>query len=302
MKKILVVGSINQDITLQMKNLPLPGETLIAKDLKTSLGGKGANQAVAAGRMGADVSFLGAIGTDKGSDSIIDILVNDNINTKGIARLDVNTGSAYIFIDDTAENSIIVYPGANFEFTKQHLIDNVDLFEECDYCLLQLEVPMDIIRETIKLCKEYGVKVILNPAPYNDDVDDEILKNIDYYIPNELEFLDTIKEDTGVEHDLDWIEEKGKDFALAYDLTLVITLGGRGAMLFEDNQATLIPVQKTTPVDTTAAGDSFIGGFLAALSTGQELKDSLVYGSKVAAITISRYGAISAIPHQEEIK
>ena len=128
MKKILVVGSINQDITLHMDKLPIPGETVIASDLKSSLGGKGANQAIAASRMGADVAFIGAIGQEKGADSIIDIFSNDNVLTKGIQRLKENTGTAYISIDKQAENNIIVYPGANFALTKEHLHLNKDLF------------------------------------------------------------------------------------------------------------------------------------------------------------------------------
>ncbi len=301
MKKILVVGSINQDVTLQMKNLPSPGETVIAQTLKTSLGGKGANQAVAASRMGGDVSFLGAIGSDKGSDYIIQQLKDDQINTDGIARLIESTGSAYISIDENAENNIVVYPGANFSIKSEHLYNNEQLFIESDYCLLQLEIPIEVIKETLKICHKHGVKVILNPAPYNDLIDSEIFNSVDYYIPNEIEFLDTIGASTDKSYDLDWIKIKAKEFSEDYDLTLIITLGSRGALLVEEGNTTLIPVHKTTPVDTTAAGDTFIGAFLADLSKGETLYDSLVFGSKVASVTISRYGAISAIPYRKEI-
>ncbi|NLC34029.1 MAG: ribokinase [Erysipelothrix sp.] len=302
MKNILVVGSINNDITLHMENLPLPGETVIAHDLKTSLGGKGANQAVAAARMGAPVHFIGAIGNDLGSQTIIEQLNSDHINTTGIDRVDINTGTAYISIDSHAENNIIVYPGANFAIIKEHLEANTELFEKSDYCLLQLEIPLDIIKETIRLCKEHDVKVILNPAPYHDGIDEEMLKNVDYYIPNEIEFLATLKLDTTQSHPLGWIEVKALEFVKKHNLTLIVTLGGRGALLVQEEQATLIPAQKMVPIDTTAAGDSFIGGFLAALSQGQDIVESLKLGSRVAAITISRYGAISAIPYKEELK
>lgn len=302
MKNILVVGSINNDITLHMENLPLPGETVIAHDLKTSLGGKGANQAVAAARMGAPVHFIGAIGNDLGSQTIIEQLNSDHINTTGIDRVDINTGTAYISIDSHAENNIIVYPGANFAITKEHLEANTELFEKSDYCLLQLEIPLDIIKETIRLCKEHDVKVILNPAPYHDGIDEEMLKNVDYYIPNEIEFLATLKLDTTQSHPLGWIEVKALEFVKKHNLILIVTLGGRGALLVQEEQATLIPAQKMVPIDTTAAGDSFIGGFLAALSQGQDIVESLKLGSRVAAITISRYGAISAIPYKEELK
>lgn len=302
MKNILVVGSINNDITLHMENLPLPGETVIAHDLKTSLGGKGANQAVAAARMGAPVHFIGAIGNDLGSQTIIEQLNSDHINTTGIDRVDINTGTAYISIDSHAENNIIVYPGANFAIIKEHLEANTELFEKSDYCLLQLEIPLDIIKETIRLCKEHDVKVILNPAPYHDGIDEEMLKNVDYYIPNEIEFLATLKLDTTQSHPLGWIEVKALEFVKKHNLILIVTLGGRGALLVQEEQATLIPAQKMVPIDTTAAGDSFIGGFLAALSQGQDIVESLKLGSRVAAITISRYGAISAIPYKEELK
>lgn len=301
MKKILVVGSINEDITLHMKKLPLPGETVIANDFDTSLGGKGCNQAVAAARIGGEVSFIGAVGSKKSDDEILELLEKDGINTSGIARLETNTGSAYITIDEDAENSIIVYPGANFEITKDHLHANEELFIESDYCLLQLEVPMDIIRETLKLCDKHGVKVILNPAPYNDDVDDEILSKVDFYIPNQTEFLQTVKADTQTEYDIDWYITEGEKFAAKHNLSLVITLGKDGSILIKDNGVVRIPVFKTTAVDTTAAGDSFIGGFLATLSKGESIVDSLTKGSKVASITISRKGAIKAIPHLSEL-
>lgn len=300
MKKILVVGSINQDITLHMDKLPIPGETVIASDLKSSLGGKGANQAIAASRMGADVAFIGAIGKEKGADSIIDIFSNDNVLTKGIQRLKENTGTAYISIDKQAENNIIVYPGANFALTKEHLHLNKDLFEAADYCLIQLEIPIDIIKETIALSKEHNCKILLNPAPYNIGVDDYILSNIDYYIPNETEFLQTIQEDLNGNYDIEWFKEKGIQFANKYNLTLIITLGSQGALVIDD-QCKLIPAHKTVPVDTTAAGDSFIGGFLAALANGVSQYDALDFGARVASLTISRYGAISAIPYKEEI-
>lgn len=301
MQNILVVGSINQDVTLHMNKLPVAGETVIASDLKTSLGGKGANQAVAASRMGANVAFIGAIGSEKGADTIIDIFTKDKIDVAGIDRVEVNTGTAYISIDSHAENNIIVYPGANFEITKDHLHKNKELFKKADYCLLQLEIPMDMIKETIALCKEYGVKIILNPAPYNKEVDDEILSSIDYYIPNETEFIQTIEDDVLGIRDLDWFKAKGEEFVSKYNLTLIITLGSQGALVIDD-QTQLIPSHKTVPVDTTAAGDSFIGGFLAALASGQNKYDALDFGARVASVTISRYGAISAIPYKEEIK
>lgn len=301
MQNILVVGSINQDVTLHMNKLPVAGETVIASDLKTSLGGKGANQAVAASRMGANVAFIGAIGSEKGADTIIDIFTKDKIDVAGIDRVEVNTGTAYISIDTHAENNIIVYPGANFEITKDHLHKNKELFKKADYCLLQLEIPMDMIKETIALCKEYDVKIILNPAPYNKEVDDEILSSIDYYIPNETEFIQTIEDDVLGLRDLDWFKAKGEEFVSKYNLTLIITLGSQGALVIDD-QTQLIPAHKTIPVDTTAAGDSFIGGFLAALASGQNKYDALDFGARVASVTISRYGAISAIPYKEEIK
>lgn len=301
MGKILVVGSINQDITLHMEKLPMPGETVIASDLKSSLGGKGANQAVAAARMGADVSFIGAIGKEKSADEVIDILTEDRIDVSGIERLDTNTGTAYISIDGTAENNIIVYPGANFAITKEHLHKNIHLFKSAKYCLLQLEIPMDIIKETILLCEKHEVKVVLNPAPYNADFDNKLLSSIDFFVPNETEFLQTINADASEKHDLEYFKTKGNEFVDKYGLTLIITLGSQGALVINE-ETKLIPAHVTIPVDTTAAGDSFIGSFLAALSSGQSKYEALDFGAKVASKTISRYGAISAIPYKEEIE
>lgn len=302
MKKILVIGSINQDITLQMEKLPLPGETVMANSIQTSIGGKGANQAVAASRMGAHVSFIGAVGTGESSDKIVKSLKEDGINCEGILNTEENTGTAYISLDKDAENNIIVYPGANYAITKELLYNNIHLFEESDYCLLQLEIPMDIIVEAIKICNENNVEVVLNPAPYHDEINEDILNNISYYIPNEVEFLSTIGINSKENHDLEWFEKEGLKFADKYQLNLVITLGSRGSMLIQDSKVEYINAQKVNAVDTTAAGDSFIGGFLAALSQGNEIVDSLNFGSKVAGLTVSRYGAISAIPYIDEIK
>ena len=301
MGKILVVGSINQDITLHMDKLPMPGETVIASKIKTSLGGKGANQAVAASRMGADVAFIGAIGQETSADEIIKTLLEDHIDVSGIERTETKTGSAYISIDDTAENNIIVYPGANFAITKEHLYKNENLFKEADYCLLQFEIPMDIIKETIMLCKKHEVKVLLNPAPFNAGFDKELLSEVDFFIPNETEFLQINGDDLSGDYDLDYFKRKGNEFVAKYDLTLIITLGSQGALVI-NKESKLIPAFPTVPVDTTAAGDSFIGSFLAALSSGQDKYHALEFGAKVASKTISRYGAISAIPYKDEIE
>lgn len=301
MGKILVIGSINQDITVHMEKLPMPGETVIASQLKSSLGGKGANQAVTAARMGAEVAFIGAIGKEKSADEILDVLNKDKIDTHGIERLDTPTGSAYISIDETAENNIIVYPGANFKITKEQLLKHEALFQEADYCLLQFEIPMDIIEETINLCKKHKVKVVLNPAPFNTDFEPKLLEDVDFFIPNETEFLQIVGADLNQVYDLEYFKAKGQEFVEEYDLTLIITLGSQGALVIKD-EWTLVPAYKTKAVDTTAAGDSFIGSFLAALSTGKNEFEALDFAAKVASKTISRYGAISAIPYKKEIK
>ncbi len=302
MSKIIVVGSINQDITLFMENIPVAGETVIANDLSTSLGGKGANQAVTIARMGGDISFVGAVGNDKASEEIIKKLEEENINIIGIMRSELNTGSAYISIDEKGNNSIIVYPGANFAITTEHLYKNIQLFKEAEYCLLQLEIPMMIIKKVIKICQENNVKVFLNPAPYNKEIDNYILENIDFYIPNESEFLHTIGYDVNLEYDLNFYKEKGLEFSNKYSLDLIITLGSRGSMLITDNEITIIPAKDVIPIDTTAAGDSFIGGFLAGLSKENEMKKSLEFATNVAALTITRVGAISALPYLNELK
>lgn len=302
MKKILVIGSINEDITLLVDKIPIKGETVIASQRSNSLGGKGANQAVASARMGGDVSFIGAIGNDDSADKIISLLESDNINTQGIKKTEVDTGIAYITIDKAGENSIVVHPGANFAITKEQIHENINLFKEADYCLLQLEIPISIIKEILVVCKNNDVAVLLNPAPFSERIDDFILKNIDFYIPNETEFLHTIGANLDHKYELSYFKQKGLEFSDKYNLTLIITLGSRGALLIKDNTTSLIPAQKVSPVDTTAAGDSFIGSFLSALSEGTSIKKAMNFASKVAALTISRKGAVSAIPYRSEIK
>lgn len=290
--KILVVGSINEDITLYTKNIPKAGETILANAINMSLGGKGANQAVSASRSGGNVSMIGAINAD--SSKIITQLQADNINTDGIILSDDSTGRAHITIDEAGENNIIVYPGANFAIRKSNIDELEEIIKSSDVCLLQMEVPYEINLYVAQKCNEHNVKVILNPAPYNDNIDENLLSLVDYYIPNETEFIQTINENNNLS--LAEIKDHALAFANKYDMVLIVTLGSEGSIVVSDNNLVHIPAYNVDVVDTTAAGDSFIGTFATCMTNNLSIEDSIKHASKFASITIQSKGAIDSIP------
>lgn len=290
MPNILVVGSINQDITLFTSHIPSAGETIIASDINTSLGGKGANQAVAASRVGANVSMIGSV--NKEDHKIIDFFSNEGINSSGIILSNSETGRAHITIDDSGENNIIVYPGANFSLSTDDINQNIELIKNSSLILLQMEVAYDVNLEVAKLAKHFNVPLILNPAPYSNEIDDELLSLVDYYIPNETELMQTMN---SKDLSIDEIKELGLTFASKYDLVLIVTVGSQGSLLFKDNEVIHISAYKSEVVDTTAAGDSFIGAFGSAVVEGYTLEQSIKLASKFASQTIQSKGAIDSI-------
>ncbi len=298
-KKILIVGSLNMDIDISVDNFPKAGQTIIGKKMVNVTGGKGANQALACGKLGGDASMLGCVGCDDFGKIQLETL-GKYVNVDNIAvRNNEHTGTAVIYINDSGENSIVVIPCANSTCDVDYLKENDKLFKEADYVIFQLEIPYEAVFYGIRRSKELGKTVILNPAPAPNkgEIPDDIFPLIDYITPNETE---TAKM-TGISTDEN-VEKAGEKLIDLGVKNALITLGSKGCVLIKQDKTKLYSSAfKTKVVDTTAAGDCFNGAFVVGLSEGMSEEDALVFANKASAIAVSRPGAQNSIPSREEI-
>ncbi|GGC78073.1 ribokinase [Enterococcus wangshanyuanii] len=300
MNEVTVIGSINADTTLKMNYLPKHGETIHANELFTSGGGKGANQAIAAKRSGAKTNFIGAVGTDDTGKRMLDLLNKEMIDISGIKSLDdQTTGSAYVLLDSFGENSIIIHSGANNQITPEQVEENRNKIEASEFIIAQFESPIDSTIRAFELARAAGAKTILNPAPAIEQIPTELLENIDMIIPNEseVEILTGIK----ITSEQSMIHAASSLHGLGIE-TVVITLGSAGAFYDRAGERGIIPAYPVKAVDTTAAGDTFIGAMAAILKTDfSNLEEAIRYGAKAASLTVQRYGAQPAIPYRSEL-
>lgn len=288
MKKILVIGSISTDFIVQTDRRPKVGETIKGQRFSTSFGGKGANQAVAAARLGANVHMVGTVGSDKFGDLLIGNLEANGISTKLVEQVnDVESGSAHIILVDN-DNSIIYIPGANNEFKEERLDKLKTEIKTAEYVIIQNEIPMPIISGLIEICDELSVKIIYNPAPA-EEMDLDLIDKVTYFTPNENEFSLLFPELT--------LEEGLK----TYPNKLIITLGDEGVAYSNGEEIIQIPSYKVKVKDTTGAGDTFNGALAYALSVDADLKTSIQFANLVAAISIQKDGAQGGMPTLEEV-
>lgn len=299
MKKILVIGSSNTDMTVIVDRLPSPGETVLGGTLKMGQGGKGANQAVAAKRLGGDVAFACKVGRDIFAENSIKAYEKDGIDTSNVLRCDTPSGVALITVDAKAENCIVVAGGANVEFSVADVESLEPKIKESDILLMQLETPIEAVTKAAAIAHKAGKLVVLNPAPAAK-VPVELIANIDYFIPNETE-LSLI---SGVEaKDEAGIVEAVKALRKMGIGDVIVTLGSKGSMVFQGNNApVVVPAQKVKAVDTTAAGDTFCGGLCTALAEGKTLIEAVEFATKASALTVQRLGAQDSIPFRKEIE
>ena len=288
MKKIMVIGSISTDFNVQTDRRPKVGETVKGQSFSTSFGGKGANQAVAAARLGANVHMVGTVGSDEFGHLLIDNLEDNSISTTLVEQVNnVESGSAHIILADN-DNSIIYIPGANNEFKEERLDKLKDEMKTAEYVIIQNEIPMPIISGLIEICDELSVKIIYNPAPA-EEMDLDLIDKITYFTPNENEFSLLFPELT--------LEEGLK----TYPNKLIITLGDEGVAYSNGEEIIQIPSYKVKVKDTTGAGDTFNGALAYALSVDADLKTSIQFANLVAAISIQKDGAQGGMPTLEEV-
>lgn len=298
MEKILVIGSSNVDLTARMKTLPRPGETIGGAELIQANGGKGANQAVTAGRLGADITFLTCVGDDDHGRMLERTYAEDGIDTSAMKFVkDAPTGVALIYVDAEGENCIAVAPGANNELLPEDIVKAEELFEKADYLLIQLEIPMETVETAVSMAKEKGVKVILNPAPMHA-LDDKVLDGLYLITPNETE----AEKLTGIhiENESDALEAARMLFYKGIR-NVIITLGSAGSLICTQGSSTMVPTRKVKAVDTVGAGDVYNGALVTALAEGKSLEEAAKFATAAAAISVTRAGAQTSIPFKNEL-
>ncbi len=286
--KIVVVGSANTDMVVKTERIPGPGETVIGGEFIMAAGGKGANQAVAAARLGAQVTFVGRLGSDVFGDQAIAGYQAQGIDTAYVVRDEhAASGVALIFVDARGENSIAVASGANAHLTPVDVERAGAAIDSADVLLVQLEVPLDAVRRAIELAHRAGVCVILNPAPAKE-IDPDLLAQVSIATPNEHEIRVIVGEreqETAIARML----EAGTE-------TVLVTLGPRGVLWATRAGRQNVPAFQVEAVDTTAAGDAFNGGLACALGRGLNMAQAIRYANAVAAISVTRMGAQPSLP------
>lgn len=298
-KAIVVVGSINMDLVVHTAHLPVPGETVLGGNLVSSGGGKGANQAVAAARLGGKTTMLGCLGQDSFGDELMAGLESAGVDCSYVTRIaDVNSGVALIGIDEgTRDNFIIVSGGANRSLNEAAIDVNAAVFAGADILVSQLEIPLEAVHRALVLAKQNDTKTILNAAPYCE-FPAEWLRLVDVLILNETETSQLsglpVNELEEIEHASAVLLGRGVG-------AVVITLGARGAHYVDANQREYYPAYPVQPVDTVGAGDAFVGAFAVALAEGMSPEETLKFSNVVAALATTRSGAQAAMPSRAEV-
>lgn len=299
MNKVTIVGSLNVDTTLRIKRMPLPGETLAAEGKSSAAGGKGANQAVSAARSGAQTAFIGEVGKDNSGQMMLDEMKTNGIDVAGIRENDqVGTGTASILLDENGQNSILIYGGANQQLSPTDVEAAKDKITAADFVVAQFETPQAATLRAFQLAKANGVTTILNPAPAQK-IDPEVLKLTDLIIPNETESAEL----TGViiTDETSMLISAAK-FAQMGVRNLIITVGAKGAFYCTQDGYSFIPAFKVNAVDTTAAGDTFIGALSSQLKPDMSnIEKALVYAQRASSLAVQKMGALPSIPTREQI-
>ncbi|WHS62416.1 ribokinase [Pseudomonas sp. G2-4] len=297
--KVVVVGSLNMDLVTRASRLPRGGETLIGKSFSTIPGGKGANQAVAAARLGAQVSMVGCVGNDAYGQQLRGALLAEGIDCQAVGIVDDSSGVALIVVDDNSQNAIVIVAGANGALTPD-VLDSVDeVLQSADVIICQLEVPDATVGHALKRGRELGKIVILNPAPASRVLPADWYACVDYLIPNESEAATL----SGLTVDsLETAEAAATHLIAAGAGKVIVTLGAQGLIFANGSSFEHFPAPRVKAVDTTAAGDTFVGGFAAALASGQNEVDAIRFGQVAAALSVTRAGAQPSIPTLLEVQ
>ena len=297
-RRILVIGSSNTDMTVKTRTLPGPGETVLGDGFTMGPGGKGANQAVAASRLGGDVKFICKVGRDLFGDNAVAHYASEKLDTSAVLRSEKPSGVALISVDDNAENSIVVASGANGDLNVADIEASRGDLESCAILLLQLEIPVESVLKAARIAHEAGAMVVLNPAPAAP-LPEEIFKYVDIFIPNQVELASYSGKEV--------VDAASAAVAAAAMQAkgvgrLIVTMGSKGALVCEGGEPVFVPAQKVKAVDTTAAGDTFCGALCVAISEGKGLIDAAGFAAAASALAVQKIGAQNSIPFRCDLE
>ena len=295
---VVVLGSVNADLVLRCPQLPRPGQTVHGRDFRTLPGGKGANQAVAAARLGASVSFIGCVGDDEFGHHACRLLAAEGIATRHLHRMaGTRTGVAMILVDDAGQNCIALAAGANAALSTAHVDAAAVEIQGAALLICQLESPLPVVQHAIAVAHAAGVPVLLNPAPARA-LPPGLLAQVDVLVPNETEAAALIELPPGAGFDAAAAATRLRALG---PRTVIITLGADGVQLAADGLSLHLPAPVVRAVDTTGAGDTFIGAYAAARCDGAGLADAVAYAQRAAALSVMKAGAIAAMPRRDEL-
>lgn len=297
--KITVIGSLNMDLIVGAPHIPVPGETIIGGEFNTVAGGKGANQAVAAARLGGAVTMVGKVGDDAYGRAQIEGMQADGIDTTFIS-IDphAHTGVALITVEESGQNSIVVSPGANWVLNAADVDAATEAIAGADMVLLQLETRLEVIERAVEIAAAHNVPVLLNPAPAHP-LPSKVLEQITYFVPNESE---TAFYTGHPITDLDSAQKAAETLREMGVSVVILTLGSQGALLHAPAITRHVPACSVEVVDTTAAGDSFVGGFAVALASGMPLPEAVRFGGMAGALAVTKAGAQPSLPTRQAVE
>jgi ribokinase len=291
---ILVVGSINMDLVVRVPRHPQIGETILGGSFATFPGGKGANQAVAAARLGAEVKMIGRVGKDAFGEALLETVARDGVDTSFLFRdPDAASGVALITVDEAGRNTIVVAAGANARLTADDVVSAEAAFRGASVLVMQLEIPLPVVEKSIRLARKHDLKIILNPAPAQS-LPDGLLSSVDYLIPNQNELALLAGNENSLDSSVQALQMRGAT-------CLIVTLGEQGVLVARGSERRHIPAYKVTAVDTVAAGDAFVGAFAVAIAEGYSLLEAAEWGNAAGAVAVTRPGAQPSLPHRDEL-
>ena len=299
MKKALIIGSLNIDMTVKVEKLPKLGETIFGNEFYESCGGKGANQAVAVAKLGMETEMIGMVGKDIQGKKLIQNLADNGVKADNVIKSDELTGRAIITVDKNGDNNIIVIAGSNFKITEKDIQNKINVIAENDVVILQNEIPLSVVEFCLLKAKELGKITVFNPAPATT-LNDRIFHNTDYLILNETEMEEIFEIKISDEGYAEKILHKKEEHGIK---NIILTLGEKGCIFFDkNNKINEYGAYKVKAVDTTAAGDSFIGAFAMKICECGDTGEAIKYATAVSAIVVTRQGAQSSIPTKDEIE
>lgn len=297
---ILVFGSLNMDLVARTPRLPIQGETIVGRNFKTLPGGKGANQAVAVARLGATARMYGRVGDDSFGRLLLGSLQQAGVESADVVQdVTSQTGVAVIAVDDAGQNHIIIVPGANIQVGEEDLDRLKSRLSVADALMMQLEIPLDAVRQAAHLARRADVPVILDPAPVHPDLSDDLLAEVDILTPNQIEASQL----TGITVDsLETAEQAGKQLCDRGVKTAIVKLGSKGVVCVTENETFHSPAFDVEVVDTVAAGDAFNAGLVVALCENHSLAEAVRWGNAAAALAVTQSGAQPSMPDRASVK